>query len=339
MAELPVNPTERHDWLCGRLGEGKPDYWLVNLIQNTAGELAEPSVDIFGQPWPFPSLAGKYAVSGSTPLNAEAFQTILTGFPDTSHDSASLGWLLAGYAYSEAIVRKSAGTVLDFPESDLFFRRFQALSKADQAHAMSVFQRALLEQFQTRWQLHSDKTSNEWSGRGVIFNWLNLKSPSVPYAVLRGFHEVAATALIHSVFLYSSTGPTPGQTHAVLSPVRMAPESTDIVDRTVERLMAQRYLAEKAEQTAYRFTAAAALVVATDPSADAAGLKRLEALKIFADNEAMIRENLPFLERDNLGLSFGALKERARAYWAFARSLELDTRLETAASPKRTPRM
>ena len=119
----------------------------------------------------------------------------------------------------------------------------------------------------------------------------------------------------------------------------MAPESTDIVDRTVERLMAQRYLAEKAEQTAYRFTAAAALVVATDPSADAAGLKRLEALKIFADNETMIRENLPFLERDNLGLSFDALKERARAYWAFARSLELDTRLETAASPKRTPRM
>lgn len=338
MADIPVHPNERHDWLCGRLGEGKPDYWLVNLIQHSADSLREPSVDIFGCTWTFPSLVGKHAVAGNTPLNSEAFQLILNGMPEQSRDPTSLGWLLAGYAYSEAITRKSNENILGLPGCDRLFDLFQALSPSDQAYALGLFRHAILDQFQTRWQLHSDKTANEWSGRGVIADWLGLRSATAPENIQRMFHQVAAEALLHSAFLYSVTGPTAGQTHALLKPLEMAPFSTDIVDRTVERLMAYRNPSEKPEQTAYRLTMVAALVVATPPSNDAAGLKRLEALKAFRDHEALIRDHLPFIERDNLQMAFDALKERSRAYWAMARAQEWDGQWQTTP-PKRSPRM
>lgn len=338
MADIPVHQSERHDWLCGRLGEGKPDYWLVNLIQHSADGLREPSMDIFGCVWTFPSLAGKHAVAGQTPLNGEALQMILNELPDQSRDPTSLGWLLAGYAYSEAITRRSQENVLVFPGCERFFDMFAALSPSDQAYSLGVFRHAILNQFQTRWQLYSEKTAGEWSGRGVIADWLGLRSATAPDNIQRMFHQVAGEALLHSSFLYSVTGPTAGQTHALLKPLEIASFSTDIADRIIERLMAYSNPGEKPEQTAYRLTMAASLVVATAPSDDAAGRKRLESLKVFRDQETLIRAHLPFIERDNLELAFDALKERARAYWAFARAQEWDGQWQTTP-PKRTPRM
>lgn len=46
--------------------------------------------------------------------------------------------------------------------------------------------------------------------------------------------------------------------------------------------------------------------------------------KAFRDHEALIRDHLPFIERDNLEMAFDALKERSRAYWAMARAQECD---------------